>query len=153
MSLPESQRPAEYRNCPSPAACHQAYPEELAERLSPYRAADGATWTTPIAEGGLVIIPSSGGLACFEEERASDDSKTGCEFTQADINASIAELEEAIALVEPGRVNTYYLSWSLGQPLNPTLLEEWLAAVQNYVDAGQVEWASLVEMYDIYETQ
>jgi hypothetical protein len=150
MSLPVEDRPSEFRNCPSPAQCHDPYPEALAERLTPYRADDGLTWTTPIAEGGLVIVPSSGGLACFAENAAVAASRTGCEFTREDIELAIAELDEALALVEAGRVNTYYLSWSLGAALDPVLLEEWLAALQPYAEAGLIEWASLVEMYELY---
>lgn len=150
MSLPEALRPAEFRDCANPAACHQAYPPDLEDRLAPWRAASGADWITPVAEGGLVLIPSGGGLPCMAEERASNGSVTRCEFSEEDIAASVEELEEALSLVEPGRINTYYVSWSLGNPLDPALLAEWLAAIQPYVDSGQVQWVSLVDMYELY---
>jgi hypothetical protein len=151
MSIPEAMRPAQYRECDSPAVCHHAYPPDLADRLTPWRAESGEDWITPIADGGLVIIPSGGGLACMAEERASTESATRCEFTEEDIAASIRELEEAVSDVEAGRVNTYYVSWSLGNPLDPGLLAEWLGAIQPYVQSGQVQWVSLVDMYELYE--
>ncbi|MEX2160300.1 MAG: hypothetical protein WD751_00140 [Anaerolineales bacterium] len=150
MSMSEAMRPAEYRDCASPAACHQAYPPDLADRLTPWRAASGEDWISPIADGGLVIIPSGGGLPCMAEERASSGSVTRCEFTEEDIAASVEELEEALSLVQQGRVNTYYVSWSLGNPLSPELVEQWLQGIQPYVDSGQVEWVSLVDMYELY---
>ena len=67
-----------------------------------------------------------------------------------DITAYIAELEEAISLVDPEKINTYYVSWSLGGPLDKVLLEEWLKAIQPYVISGQVQWASLSDMYDAF---
>lgn len=149
-SLPLALQPEQFRSCDSPANCHQAYPLDLAERLSPWRAASGADWITPIAEGGLVIIPSGGGLPCMAEEQRTSDSTTRCDFTMEDIPASIAELEEALSLMQSGRLNTYYVSWSLGNPLSPELLEQWLQAIQPYVDRGQVKWVSLSDMYEMY---
>lgn len=149
-SMPLASQPEQFRDCNSPADCHQAYPLDLADRLSPWRADSGADWLTQIAEGGLVIIPSGGGLPCMAEEQLSADSAIRCEFTAEDIPASVAELEEALSLMQPGRLNTYYLSWSLGNPLSPELLEQWLQAIQPYVDAGRMQWVSLIDMYQMY---
>lgn len=148
MSLPEADRPEEFRNCPSASQCHQAYPVELAGRLSPWRARSGADWTTPSTDGGLVIIPSSGGLACFAEEAADDSSHTSCTFAADDIDAYFDEMDAALALTRRGRVNTFYISWSFGQPLDEVLLEQWLMRHEPYVAAGLIEWKTLPEMYD-----
>ena len=86
----------------------------------------------------------------MHEDASTKDSLTECEFTSEDITASIAELEVALSLVEPGKINTYYVAWSLGGPLDQTLLEEWLKAIQPYVVSGQVQWASLPDMYDAF---
>jgi hypothetical protein len=149
-SMPLAAQPEQFRDCNSPAACHQAYPLDLANRLSPWRAASGADWVTPIPEGGLVIIPSGGGLPCMAEEQRTSDSTTRCEFSTEDIPASIAELEEALSLMQPGRLNTYYVSWSLGNPIPPEMLEAWLQAIQPYAASGQVQWVSLIDMYEMY---
>jgi len=150
MSMPEENRPPEYRNCPSPAACHQVFPPALEARLHPWRMNSGLDWLTPSPNGRLVLIPSSGELNYMEENatgRAPDQNKN---LTQADIDYSIQELEQAIALARPGQVNTYYVSWSFGTPLDPKMLELWLQRIDVYVKAGQVEWKTLPEMYDAY---
>lgn len=41
--------------------------------------------------------------------------------------------------------------WSLGEQfLDRDLLEEWLGRIQPYVQAGQVKWRTLPEMYEAY---
>ncbi|MFA5077011.1 MAG: hypothetical protein WC488_01140 [Candidatus Micrarchaeia archaeon] len=150
-SMPPGVRPAEYRDCPSPAACHQVFPGELANRTYPWRMENGVDWLTDDAQNGkVVMLPASGGLSCMWEEKSGNRSGQKCEFTKEDINASIEELEQAIALSEEGRVNTYYLSNSLGSELNSTLLDEWLARIDPYVRSGKVEWKTLPGMYDAY---
>jgi hypothetical protein len=147
MSLPPEQRPPEYRDCPSPAACHDPFPTDLADRLHPWRMRSGADWLTHDPNGHLVLLPASGGLAYMEEEATGQEGK---EFTAADIDYFIRELEQAIALAEPDKVNIYYVSWSLGQALDAHLLEEWLKRIEPYVQAGQAQWKTLPEMYDAY---
>jgi hypothetical protein len=138
MSMPPESRPAEYRNCRTPAACHDVFPAELEARLRPWRMNSGADWLTHDPNGKLVIIPSSGGLCV--REKSEDPS---CE-------AFFSELEQAIALSQPGQVNAYYVSWSLGQPIELDVLEAWLQRMDAYVRAGQVEWKTLPDMYDAY---
>jgi hypothetical protein len=41
LSHPIDKRPAEFRNCQTPASCHQPYPPELKDRLHPWRANSG----------------------------------------------------------------------------------------------------------------
>lgn len=150
MSLREDLRPAGFADCPSPAACHQAYPFDLAGRMHPWRMNSGEDWILPSSDGRLVILPSGGGLTCAAEEAGSDDSYTKCEFNAADMDAVIAELEKVLALVEAGKINTYYVSWSLGKELDDSLLEDFLRRVKPYVDDGRVQWKTLPEMYDLY---
>ena len=149
-SLPEADRPEEFKFCSNPGECHQPYPTELADRMHPWRANSGFDWVMPDPQGELVILPSSGLLVCMHEEASSSESLTSCEFTLEDIEASINQLEEAISLVEEGMINTYYVSWSLGSPLDQALLEEWLQQIQPYVVSGQVEWTTLPDMYDVF---
>ncbi|RME48047.1 MAG: hypothetical protein D6791_04305, partial [Chloroflexi bacterium] len=148
MSMPPEDRPPEYRDCPSPAACHDVFPPALEDRLHPWRALSGADWLAPNPDGRLVILPASGGLACMEEEATG---QAPCkDFTEADIEYFFQELDQAIALAQPGRVNIYYVGWSLGKPLDEQLLEMWLQRIEPYVTAGQVAWKTLPEMYDLY---
>jgi len=110
----------------------------------------GLDWLTPSPNGRLVLIPASGELTHMEEDATGRTPTKNEELTQADIDYFIRELEQAIALARPGQVNTYYVGWSLGTPLDPKMLEIWLQRIDVYVKAGQVEWKTLPEMYDAY---
>ncbi len=150
MSLRDDLRPAGFADCATPSKCHQAYPFDLAGRLHPWRMNSGADWILPAAGGRLVILPSGGGLTCAAEEAGLEGSYAKCEFKANDVDALIAELEKVLALVEPGTVNTYYISWSIGQELDDALLGDFLRRVKPYVDDGRVQWKTLPEMYDLY---
>ncbi len=148
MSLPEEMRPQEYRDCPNPSSCHDVYPEALEERIHPWRMNSGLDWIEHDPAGKLVMLPASNGLACFDEAR----NNSGCDqdFSQADIDLFFQELDQAIAIIDPGQVNMYYVGWSLGKALDKDLMEAWLQRIQPYVAAGKVEWKTLPEMYDAY---
>ncbi len=48
---------------------------------------------------------------------------------------------------------TYYVSTSLGGKLDLAILEQWLLAIEPYVESGQVQWNTLPEMYDAYAAE
>ena len=124
-SLPEELRPEQFKNCPSPSKCHQPYPTSLAERLHPWRAKSGADWIMDDPNGKLVILAESGLLVGkYEQSISPDGSYVSADFTKEDIDTYIDELEEAIAMADPDKVNIYYVGWSLGKPLDKVLLEE-----------------------------
>jgi hypothetical protein len=150
MSLRADLRPAGFADCTTPSKCHQAYPFDLAGRMHPWRMASGEDWIIPSAGGRLVILPSGGGLTCAAEEAGLEGSYTKCDFKANDVDAVIAELEQMLALVEAGKVNTYYVSWSLGKELDDALLEDFLRRVKPYIDGGRVQWKTLPEMYDLF---
>ncbi len=150
MSMPMSQRPDPYKNCPNPMTCHQPFPTDIADRLHPWRMNSGADWTTPTPNGRLVILPASGGLNCLAEEAASAEILSRCPFTQEDLSTFTQQLEEALAYSTPDQINIYYVGWSFGTTLDKGLLEAWLQSIQPYVAAGRVEWKTLPQMYDAY---
>ena len=150
MSMPEENRPPEYRYCPRPSVCHNVFPPALEARLHPWRMNSGLDWLTPTPNGRLVLIPASGELNYMEENVTGRTAGEDKNLTEADVDYSIQELERAIALARPGWVNTYYVGWSLGTPLAPKMLELWLQRIDVYVKAGQVEWKTLPEMYEAY---
>ncbi len=152
MSFPEDQRPEEYRDCPNPGACHQVFPPDLEDRITPWRPASGENWLANDPNARLVLLPSSGVLPCLEED-AGGSSSHNCEFTEKDIDLYFEELEQALALAHPGQVNTYYVAWSFGQELDMGLLEEWLQRLDAYVRDGRVIWKTLPEMYDLFVDQ
>ncbi len=149
-AMDRDDRPVEYRDCTTPMKCHDPAIKDLARRIHPWRAAKGSTWTEHDPRGGLVILPSSSLLSCYGEISASATSPTRCDFDAQDIRAFTKELDKAIGMVDPDKVNILYVSWSLGEALDSATLERWLSAIDPYVAKGQVQWATLPEMYDAY---
>ena len=152
MSMPENERPAEFRNCPSPAACHDTFPVNQKDRMHPWRTSTGRNWLEVNPNGRLVILPASGVLKGMKEEM---EGKLGVggedKFTEEDIDTYIDLLEEALSYAEADKVNIFYLGWSIGSPnIKEDLLEKWLDAIQPYVKAGKVEWKTLPEMYEAF---
>jgi hypothetical protein len=150
MSLPVELRPTGFTDCLSPSKCHQSYPFDLEGQMHPWRMSSGKDWIYHSADGPLVILPSGGGLPCAAEEAGWTGSYTKCEFAAQDIDAIVASLEQALALVDASKVNIYYLSWSIGQELDESLLENFLQRLKPFVDDGRVQWKTLPEMYDLY---
>ena len=150
QSMDEEDRPEEFRECANASLCHQFVPNDLDGRLRPWRAVDGGNWIPHDPSGQLVIIPSSGTLICFEENRLNSDSNTGCDFNQRDLEMFSNELDLALSRARPDEVNTFYVVWSLGMQLNEVLLERWLQSIVPYVQSGQVAWHTVTEMYDLY---
>jgi hypothetical protein len=151
VSLTPKLIPEQFRDCSNPAQCHQPYPTTLEERLHPWRANSGLDWIIHDPDGELVILPENGGLSSKYEQSVSEEAvQHGSEFTREDIDVFIDELETVVEIADPDQVNTYYVSWSLGSPLDKTLLEEWLQRIQPYVENGKVQWKTLPEMYDAY---
>ena len=150
-SLPLDQQPADIRTCRNPSTCHDPYPFTLEERLHAWRANSGSDWTKNNPNGRIVILPENGGLSHkYEDSIGQGKAGKAAEFNEADIDAYIVELEQALILADPKKVNTYYMSWSLGSALDKTLLEKWLQRIQPYVNAGKVQWKTLPEMFDAY---
>jgi len=147
LSLSDALLPEEQRDCQTPATCHGPFPTDLLDRLHPWRARSGSEWTLPGPNGPLVIMPEIGGLKQMQEGFAGGG---GGEFNQQDIDTFEAVLDDALARRRPGRPAAFYLGLSIGARPDMALLEAWLQAAQPYVQAGDVEWATLPEMYDAF---
>ena len=156
-SMATADRPSPYQTLACTSAtdptCHQSYPSELSQRIHPWRAASGADWLTDTATGGLVIFPGSGTLPCLEEEATSTSGALPtCTLTQEDVTRALAELDTAIALRDADKLNTMYWiwgSWKISAPEQP-VLDSFLAAVDERVSRGEVQWATITQMYDAY---
>jgi hypothetical protein len=150
-------RPAPYQdlNCKGATdpTCHQSYPADLVARLHPWRAASGASWLTDDPAGKLVVFPGSGTLPCLEEEAtATGMTLATCSFTQADVTRALADLDAAIAALDASRLNTFYWvwgSWSLSAAEQP-VLDAFLAAIDQRIATGKVQWSSIARMIDAY---
>ena len=138
---------------PTDPVCHQSYPEDLPARMHPWRAKSGADWLTDDPAGQLVVIPGSGTLPCLAEE-ANNPGGTlpSCTLTAEDVTLALADLDAAIALADPDLVNTFYWVWGSWAitPAEQPVLEDFLAAVDERVAAGTVQWASVGGILDAY---
>jgi hypothetical protein len=151
MSLPIELRPEQYRDCPTPAQCHEVYPPDLEDRLHPWRTSDGLNWLEHDPKGELVILASDGGLYCIQEEMEGGVTSP-CVFNVRDAEIIEDQIDHALALATPDQVNFIYFSWSLGKPLDQEILEALLQRIESYVADGRVAWATLPEIYDAYLT-
>ncbi len=147
MSLPEEERPDEYKDCVSPALCHGLIPLEVEDRVHPWRMSTGTNWVTPDPEGGLVFFSSDGRVSCLAE--ASGECSEHL-FTLDDIQAYLDVMEESLEYSTEDEVNILYLSTSIGSSENTEMLAKWLETVQPYVEQGLVEWKTIPEMYDAF---
>jgi len=153
MSMPEEMRPAIYRDCLSPAHCHGNFPLEMADRLPPWRISTATgDWLQHDPEGGLVILSSDSGIKNLYEETLDSQATHGdMEYTDEDIDVLVSKVEEALALVEPARINQIYFSLSIGAAdVDEIFYDRMFAALQPYVDAGVLEYKTLNGIYHLY---
>ena len=85
----------------------------------------------------------------MDEELLGREGKK-CFHTLDDNDAFFEYLEQALSLSKPDRVNIYYAWWSLGDPLEETVLEDLFVRLEPYIASGRVQWKTLSEMYDAY---
>jgi pimeloyl-ACP methyl ester carboxylesterase len=153
MSMPEEMRPGIYRNCLSPAHCHGNFPMDMASRLPPWRISSATgDWIQHDPDGELVILSSDSGIKnLFEETQDSQATHGDMEYTEEDIDVLVRKIEEALALVEPGRINQIYFSLSIGAAdVDEIFYNRMFAALQPFVDSGKLEYKTLNEIYHLY---
>jgi hypothetical protein len=155
-AMAPADRPAGYADltCASlaTAACHHYYPTDLATRLHPWRARDAAHWLTDDPAGELVVLSGSGTLPCLEEEAANPDRLSRCTLTDGDGALALAELDEALGLLDPAQVNATYWVWGsfTTTGLDDAVLERFLDAVDERVATGAVRWRTAHEVHEEY---
>lgn len=157
-SMDPADRPAPYMslNCKGATdpVCHQPYPQELVERIHPWRAKSGADWLGDDPGGPLVVFPGSGTLPCLKEEADNQgDNLPTCSLTAEDVTLALADLDMAIAAADPELLNTFYWvwgSWSIS-PAEEAALASFLDAIDERVAAGTVKWAHVGDMLDAWD--
>jgi hypothetical protein len=155
-AMAPADRPAGYETLSCASAtdprCHTSYPTDVAARIHPWRARDGAHWLTDDPTGRLVVFPGSGTLPCLEEESHATTSLPTCTLTSADRTLAASDLAAAIASVDPARVNAFYWVWGNFDPahVDYTVLDAILGDIDAHVAAGEVRWTTGTEMYDDY---
>lgn len=146
--------PEEYADCAGAGACHQNYPSDLPDRIEPLPAESSNNWIIPDPDGEIVVLPGAGQLTCMHENHAEPGvSHTQCTPEQNDIDTFRTDFEAALASADPNKVPVYYVVWSFGQRPDPQLMGDWIDAVNEYVDQGQAEWATVQQMIDRFESQ
>mgnify|MGYP001128128786 CR=1 FL=1 len=153
MSMPEEMRPAIYQDCPSPAHCHGNFPLEMTDRLPPWRISTATgDWIQHDPEGGLVILSSDSGIKnLYEETQDSQATHGDMDYSDEDINVLVSKIEEALALIEPGRINQIYFSLSIGAAdVDRAFYTKMFEALKPFVDAGDLEYKTLNEIYHLY---
>jgi hypothetical protein len=150
MCLPDELIPEQFSDCQNPAECHEPYPTEMSERMHPWTIAVGEPWIEGDPNGELVYLPSTVEGLPYIAEKENDEDTSDVEFTSEDVEVYAQKLEEALALVDPERVNFFYAGWSFGKEMPDWFAHEWLEAIDPYVAEGRAEWKTLPEMYDIY---
>lgn len=153
LSMPEELRPEIYQDCPNPAQCHGNMPLEMADRIHPWRIDSAAgDWTGHDPAGRLVNLASDSGIKnLYEETQDSGSTHGDMEYTQEDIDVLVSKVEEALLVAKPDQVNQIYFSLSIGAvDVDERFYESMFKALQPFVDAGQLEYKSLNEVYHLY---
>jgi len=150
-SLDPELRPDGFEPYKTPADGHEPYPFELEERVHPWRMDDGSNWILPDPNGNVLIIPSGLSLNGASEE-LNGEKVHESELTQADIDAWKTILPRVIASSDSKQVNTFYAVWSFGKAVDLETLERWLQLIDEYVQAGSIQWSTIPEMAALYRT-
>ncbi len=148
-SLPYEQQPENVKSCTNPSACHDPYPSLISEKLHPWRVVDGKSWTSPDPAGNLLLMHSSGALPCLAESASASDSKTKCQWDQADVDEAMLQIEEALAARQSDKLNHFVLVWSFGGAIDQELLGQLLIRIEEKVKAGEVVWKTIPELVDL----
>ncbi len=147
-SLPLASQPPHVQACTNPSECHDVYPNDAQTRMHPWRMSDGGTWTTPDAEGELLLLHSGGEIKCIAEHASGEQSPTHCDFDQADVDEIKAQIDDSIAMVDADKMNQLHFVWSMGKAVDKDLLAQVFAYAKSKVDAGDVVWATVPELID-----
>lgn len=133
---------------------HDPIPVDFAERIYPLVLKD-ATDLVSDEDGVLVVLAGDiGEISSLAEDRKNCGTK--CTFDEADVQAFIDSLDEAIELRDTTkftRINVHIPTRALSKG-NEALLRDLLAKIQEYVDSGAVKWATQLQAYEAFtETQ
>ena len=150
-SLPIDQQSDEVKACANPRECHGTYPKDAVAKLHPWRAKDGATWTTHNPDGGLLIVPTHGSIVCLSENATDNDSQTQCSFDTKDIEQAMSMIQESLALVDADQLNTMVFVWSFGEALDMDLFESFFQQIKVLVDERKVVWTSVDAIHSKYK--
>ncbi len=138
-------------NCTSPSACHDvAFFAAPDKSMHPYRPNNGSDWGT-INHSSDYPVLIMGGVQQHSFHCLSTHPISGaCEYNNGTITAYIAGVELALENLDADYLNSMNTVWSMGSDIPAELQHGLFAALQPYIDSGQVELASVGDVYDMY---
>jgi len=153
MSMTNETIPAGYEdvlNCTTPAECHDtAFHAAPEYSMHPYRPDIGADWANINHSSAYPVLIMSGvqehSFHCLSTNPTGD-----CAYNNGTIIAYIEAVELALENLDANYLNTMNTVWSLGSDIPVELQHGLFTALQPYIDSGQVELASVGEVYDLY---
>ncbi|MDG2111444.1 MAG: hypothetical protein P8N02_02385 [Actinomycetota bacterium] len=129
-------------DCESPQACHGPAPLDDERRMRPFFVQASSDWMVSEATDGLLLVVSESGstLPCLDG--AAQPGSGDCLFDPDDATALAGVVEEYLDGRTLGRHSVLSYSWSIGSIPRVEPVEQLLDAIDVYVAAGQVRWAT-----------
>jgi hypothetical protein len=171
-SIPPKDLPEEYRWVSradqGPSELHGPVPADFEDRVYPWKVDSAKNWLWEDPDGKMVILDSEGAstlpnLAEEAEDAATSSGQSGGKrkaggygvngngsFDRSDVEVFMNRVRKAQAYTSSDRATIFYVAWSLGQALDPGVLEELLVSMDALRETGRVQWKTLPEAYDAY---
>ncbi len=129
---------------------HDPIPLEFADRLYPLPLANAEDLVSDEDPAIVVMGGDMGELASLAEGR--NNCFPDCTFDDADVQAVVDLIEEAIALRDDDRMArmNIHIPLVLLKKEHEATLRMFLSAVQSYVEAGEITWMTQGESYDAF---
>jgi hypothetical protein len=140
--------PGDASDCANPSQCHDAWPGTLEGQMSAWHARSGADWTTPAADG-LLLIPTSGAINCASEAAAGTVSPTHCAYDADDATAVLAEIEATVNARKPGKRHSFVMVASWGTRPDQAVFRTLFEAIRTrWVATGKARWVGFDALID-----
>jgi hypothetical protein len=171
-SIPPKDLPEEYRWVSradqGPSELHGPAPSDFEDRVYPWKVDSARNWLWEDPDGKIVILDSEGAstLPNLAEEAENAEASGGQSggkgkaggygasekrsFDRSDVEEFMSRARKAQAYTSSDRATIFYVTWSLGQALDPGVLEELLVSMDAFTETGRVQWKTLPEAYDAY---
>jgi len=130
---------------------HDNVPVEMEDRIHPLRLENTLDWDED--DTGIVVSSGQlGRLSFFSEGDRTECMESGCDLEADDVDKTVAQVIEAVELHDTSRIGklTFYIPTSEMIEENEVVLRYFFSEMQKLEEAGMVEWASQVEVYEAF---
>ncbi|MEK9156956.1 MAG: hypothetical protein AAB448_02375 [Patescibacteria group bacterium] len=130
---------------------HYAAPFNLADRISVFGLADATDFNEDTDWKIAVLAGELGALQNMSEGDAEKCTRI-CPLTNADIDALVQQIHEAVTLRDSSHVSKLdvYLTVNLFTPENEDVLRYFFSEVEKLADQGVITWATQKEIYEAF---